>query len=95
MKLKPNNIEPFKALAEVFPEHLAEGPLLVDFKDDEDTDIKSAVIVTLHPDMCPINTIPDETGNQYCLWAWNVRRNEWLELDCKTIDTVQVWPPQD
>lgn len=82
-------------LAETLPEFLREGPLLIDFKDTNNTDVKSAIIATLSAEFCNLEDIPVDNCDLYNLWAWNVHRGGWVCISLADIDTVQNWPPQE
>ncbi len=86
------NFNPVKLLQENLPDFLAEGPLLVEFKNSTNTDIKSAVVVTLSSDYCDLTTMPEPTDSG--IWALNIRTNQWTCLDLDSIESVQNWPPQ-
>lgn len=82
-------------LAENLPEFLQEGPLLIDFKDTADADVKSAIIATLSSEFCNLDDIPVDNCDEYNIWAWNVRQGTWVCISIEDIDTVQNWPPQE
>lgn len=82
-------------LAETLPEFLREGPLLIDFKEDSELDVKSAVIATLSSEYCNLDDIPVDNCDEYNIWAWNVHKGGWICIDLEAIDTVQNWPPQE
>jgi hypothetical protein len=82
-------------LVENLPEFLREGPLLIDFKDTADADVKSAIIATLSSEFCKLDDIPVDNCDEYNIWAWNIRQGTWTCISIKDIDTVQNWPPQE
>lgn len=89
------DFDPKQMLAETLPEFLREGPLLIDFKTDATTDVKSAIIATLSSEFCNLDDIPVDNCDQHNIWAWNVHRGGWICISIEDIDTVQNWPPQD
>lgn len=82
-------------LAETLPEFLREGPLLIDFKETKNTDVKSALIATLSSEFCNLDDIPVDNCDSYNLWAWNVHRGGWVCINLADIESVQNWPPQE
>ena len=85
---------PHEILAEILPEILAEGPVLLEFKTDEITDIKPSMIVTLDENICPINNKPVDNEDNGKIWCWNVHRGGWYLLDCYDVESAQTWPPE-
>ena len=87
-------LQPYQYLANVLPEVLSEGPVLVEFKSPEKSDIISSIIVTLHADECSLDSKPSERETEgETLWAWCINREEWVLLDLKEVENAQIWPP--
>lgn len=91
--MENDKFAPHEILAEVLPDILKEGPVLVEFKSDEPTDIRSAMILTLHPEMCPIENKPVDNESHGLIWCWNAHRGGWYLLNCFDVDNAQNWPP--
>ena len=89
-------LEPHDYLLDVLPGILSEGPVLIEFKHDGGiSSVKSAMIVTLHPDECPLDLLPPLPEDHYAIWAWNIRSNEWCQIDCREVEDAQTWPPTE
>jgi hypothetical protein len=87
--------EPHELLGEILPEVLEEGAVLIQFKSEDNAVIVPSVILTLHPDECPIDQCPEKSATPNTLWAWNVRHTQWYLLDLVAVDDAQTWPPED
>lgn len=83
-----------EVLASFVPAALRDGAILVELKTTEASDIKSAIIVTLHEEQCPLDTKPEDSDLTEGVWCWNMRRAQWYYLKFKDVDGLQPFPPE-
>ena len=83
-----------EVLAVVLPPALAEGAMLIELKETKDSDIKHALILTLHEKQCPLTDKPVDDDAQDGLWAWNMRRAAWYYLKFSEVDAAGPFPPE-
>lgn len=82
-----------EVLAAFIPAALREGALLIELIDTKDSDIKNAVILTLHEGQCPLDAKPEDENLLEGIWCWNMRRACWYNLKFAEIDAAQPFPP--
>lgn len=90
---EPIDIDKHTVLAEVLPDFLHEGPMLVEFMSSDDFDFKHAMILTTNPEFYPADSKPVDNATNYEIWCWNVRKGGWYLLNLKEVETIQTWPP--
>lgn len=83
-----------EVLAAVLPQALTDGAMLIELKETKDSDVKSAVILTLHEKQCPLADKPSEEDSQDGMWAWNMRRATWYYLKFSDVDVAGPFPPE-
>jgi hypothetical protein len=84
----------YEMLAKVMPSVLEEEILLVELKNNTSNEsIKSVMLLTLNPEFCDINTKPYEYEDEYHMWCWNLKRNQWILLDFSEVESAENWPP--
>ena len=83
-----------EVLAAVLPQALSDGAMLIELKETKDADIKSAVILTLHEQQCPLSDQPTVEDPQDGVWAWNMLRGTWYYLQFSEVDAAGPFPPE-
>ena len=88
-----DEFDELEVLAAIAPPALKEGAMLVEFKSSENETVRTAMVLTLHEDDCPIKDQPEADNPADGVWAWNVRAQAWIYLRYKDVDVFQNWPP--
>ena len=83
-----------EVLAVILPQMLTDGALLIELKETKDSNIKAALILTLHEKQCPVADKPAEENTQEGVWAWNMRKGNWHYLKFSDVDAAGPFPPE-